>query len=206
MPLALLTSPSVQADPSSGNAASGDSAAAGTGGGRSGNTSVIEHIFDTPDGTPQDDSLSLAEAAELKAVQAEEARKASEAAEGDKVNTTPGEKYHVICSLGAGVYVQWQSRVVSGWISLCVGSLGRQGCGRLLCCLFAVLHYLQMHCRQRADRAVPALCLLSTPQSYYWYKKTKEQCEAAGDCPMGGYTRLLHRSVVGLALLRLLVL
>ncbi|EFN56305.1 hypothetical protein CHLNCDRAFT_22296, partial [Chlorella variabilis] len=27
---------------------------------------------------------------------------------------------------------------------------------------------------------------------YYWYKKTKEECEAAGPCAMGGYTRLLH--------------
>lgn len=27
---------------------------------------------------------------------------------------------------------------------------------------------------------------------YYWYKKVKEQCEAAGKCDMGGFTRLLH--------------
>lgn len=32
-------------------------------------------------------------------------------------------------------------------------------------------------------------------QAYYWYKKTKAACEEEqGDaCPMGGYTRLLHR-------------
>lgn len=27
---------------------------------------------------------------------------------------------------------------------------------------------------------------------YYWYKKIKKQCEAAGRCDMGGFTRLLH--------------
>lgn len=27
---------------------------------------------------------------------------------------------------------------------------------------------------------------------YYWYKKIKQQCEAAGKCDMGGFTRLLH--------------
>lgn len=27
---------------------------------------------------------------------------------------------------------------------------------------------------------------------YYWYKKIKAQCEAAGKCDMGGFTRLLH--------------
>ncbi|KAL0032623.1 hypothetical protein WJX77_011236 [Trebouxia sp. C0004] len=27
---------------------------------------------------------------------------------------------------------------------------------------------------------------------YYWYIKVKEQCEAAGKCDMGGFTRLLH--------------
>lgn len=38
-----------------------------------------------------------------------------------------------------------------------------------------------------------AVVLPTVPQSYYWYKKTKEECEAAGPCAMGGYTRLLHR-------------
>ncbi|KAL4419070.1 hypothetical protein ABPG77_010349, partial [Micractinium sp. CCAP 211/92] len=27
---------------------------------------------------------------------------------------------------------------------------------------------------------------------YYWYKKVKKQCEAAGGCQMGSFTRLLH--------------
>lgn len=27
---------------------------------------------------------------------------------------------------------------------------------------------------------------------YYWYKKVKKQCEAAGHCHMGSFTRLLH--------------
>ena len=27
---------------------------------------------------------------------------------------------------------------------------------------------------------------------YYWYKKIKKQCEEAGKCDMGGFTRLLH--------------
>ena len=27
---------------------------------------------------------------------------------------------------------------------------------------------------------------------YYWFKKIKKQCEAAGQCNMGGFTRLLH--------------
>ena len=27
---------------------------------------------------------------------------------------------------------------------------------------------------------------------YYWYKKIKKQCESAGKCDMGGFTRLLH--------------
>ncbi len=27
---------------------------------------------------------------------------------------------------------------------------------------------------------------------YYWYKKLKAKCEAAGPCEMGGFTRLLH--------------
>ena len=27
---------------------------------------------------------------------------------------------------------------------------------------------------------------------YYWYKKLKKQCEDAGPCDMGGFTRLLH--------------
>ncbi|KAI3431793.1 hypothetical protein D9Q98_010546 [Chlorella vulgaris] len=27
---------------------------------------------------------------------------------------------------------------------------------------------------------------------YYWFKKMKKQCEAAGNCQMGGFTRLLH--------------
>lgn len=33
----------------------------------------------------------------------------------DDINTTPGEKYHVICSLGSGLYTQWQSRVAYYW-------------------------------------------------------------------------------------------
>ncbi|GAB4820009.1 hypothetical protein N2152v2_007055 [Parachlorella kessleri] len=28
--------------------------------------------------------------------------------------------------------------------------------------------------------------------AYYWYKKIKAQCEAQGNCQMGGFTRLLH--------------
>lgn len=27
---------------------------------------------------------------------------------------------------------------------------------------------------------------------YYWYRKIKKQCEAAGKCDMGGFTRILH--------------
>lgn len=30
---------------------------------------------------------------------------------------------------------------------------------------------------------------------YYWYKKVKLQCEAAGQCDMGGFTRLLHSGI-----------
>lgn len=98
-----------------GDAAS-DGAASDVGGG--GKTQTIEHTFDTPDGTPQDDSLSQQERAELEAVQREEERKRREEADADRVNTTPGEKYHVICSLGSGIYVQWQSRVVSQQLQL----------------------------------------------------------------------------------------
>jgi hypothetical protein len=87
-------------------------AGAAVGGGER-RTQIFEHSFDTLDGTEADPSLSAAEKAELAAQQEEEARKAREAAEADRVNDTPGEKYHVICSLGAGLYTQWQSRVVS---------------------------------------------------------------------------------------------
>jgi len=43
--------------------------------------------------------------------------------------------------------------------------------------------------------ALPLLPVRVGLQSYYWYKKTREKCIAEqGDaCPMGGYTRLLHR-------------
>lgn len=30
---------------------------------------------------------------------------------------------------------------------------------------------------------------------YYWYKKMKKRCEAAGPCQIGGFTRLLHSGV-----------
>jgi hypothetical protein len=38
--------------------------------------------------------------------------------------------------------------------------------------------------------ASPTPALLQV--GYYWYKKVKKQCEAAGGCQMGGFTRLLH--------------
>lgn len=80
-----------------------------------GKTQIIEHTFDTPDGTDADDSLAAAQQAEEERKAAEEERRQQEAAKPDEVNTTPGEKYHVICSLGAGMYVQWQSRVAYYW-------------------------------------------------------------------------------------------
>lgn len=47
-----------------------------------------------------------------------------------------------------------------------------------------------------------ALCPAAR-QSYYWFKKTRERCIAEqGDaCPMGGYTRLLHRCAAAAAML-----
>jgi hypothetical protein len=74
-------------------------------------TQVIEHSFATPDGTDADDSLDAQQREEAARAEAEAAQKAAEAAAADVVNTSGG-KYHVICSLGSGVYTQWQSRVV----------------------------------------------------------------------------------------------
>ncbi|KAI3426134.1 hypothetical protein D9Q98_008513 [Chlorella vulgaris] len=99
---------------------------------------IVEHVFETSDGTEADDSLTAEQKLAAKQQEEEAERLKQEAASSD-VNETPGEKYHVVCSLGSGIYTQWQSRV-----------------------------------------------------SYYWYLKTKAACDAAGSCPMGGYTRLLH--------------
>ena len=65
------------------------------------------HTFETADGTDADTSLSAVKEKEAAAA----AAKAATAAKDDAVNTS-GDKYHVICSLGAGLYTQWQSRVV----------------------------------------------------------------------------------------------
>jgi hypothetical protein len=51
-------------------------------------------------------------------------------------------------------------------------------------------------CPARVAADVPCHCGTDAVlQSYYWYLKTKAACDAAGSCPMGGYTRLLHRLV-----------
>jgi hypothetical protein len=73
---------------------------------------VIEHSFSAPDGTDADNSLDAQQREEAARAEAEAAQKAAEAAAADVINTSGG-KYHVICSLGSGVYTQWQSRVVS---------------------------------------------------------------------------------------------
>ena len=75
-------------------------------------TQVIEHSFATPDGTDADDSMDAQQREEAARAEAEAAQKAADAVAADAVNTSGG-KYHVICSLGSGVYTQWQSRVVS---------------------------------------------------------------------------------------------
>ncbi|PSC67539.1 manganese resistance 1 [Micractinium conductrix] len=78
-------------------------------------TQVHEVVFETVDGTDDDPSHDPeAAAAAAQAADAEAKRKAAEA-ELDSVNDTPGEKYHVICSLGSGYYTQWQSRVAYYW-------------------------------------------------------------------------------------------
>lgn len=87
-------------------------------------TQVIEHSFATPDGTDADDSMDAAQREEAARAEAEAAKKAADAAAADVVNTSGG-KYHVICSLGSGIYTQWQSRVVSA----------RAGQGRWACWL-----------------------------------------------------------------------
>lgn len=126
-----------------------------------------------------------------------------------------GEKYHVICSLGSGVYTEWQSRVVGGTALLCCTALQYSvpvpaGMHATFCrraprapdC-----DQLQLPaCRSQqmgvdANARLAASALRVGLQSYYWYKKTREKCIAEqGDaCPMGGYTRLLHRCAAVLA-------
>lgn len=71
-------------------------------------TQIFEAHFDSVDGTDADTSVD--KAAEQAKVAKQQELEAARVA--DEVNKTPGEKYHVICSLGAGIYTQWQSRVV----------------------------------------------------------------------------------------------
>lgn len=74
-------------------------------------TQTFEAHFESVDGTDADASVdAAAEQARVAQQQQQEADKVL-----DEVNTTPGEKYHVICSLGAGIYTQWQSRVAYYW-------------------------------------------------------------------------------------------
>ena len=40
-----------------------------------------------------------------------------------------------------------------------------------------------------------ATLVLQARVAYYWYKKTRRQCQAQGRCHMGGFTRLLHSGV-----------
>lgn len=75
-------------------------------------TQIVEHVFETSDGTEADDSLTAEQKLAAKQQEEEAERLKQEAASSD-VNETPGEKYHVVCSLGSGIYTQWQSRVVS---------------------------------------------------------------------------------------------
>ena len=107
-----------------------DSSGGGGGGGRGGGsatgaslkTQVFEHTFETPDGTDADTSVDDAElerarreAEEQKKREAEAKRQAKKEEEEQKKRDAargPADKYHVICSLGGGMYVQWQSRVV----------------------------------------------------------------------------------------------
>ncbi|KAL4424646.1 hypothetical protein ABPG77_002264 [Micractinium sp. CCAP 211/92] len=74
-------------------------------------TQTFEVHFESVDGTDADTSMDpAAEQQRVAKQQQEEADKVL-----DEVNQTPGEKYHVICSLGAGLYTQWQSRVAYYW-------------------------------------------------------------------------------------------
>lgn len=92
---------------------------------QAGGTQTFEVHFDSPDGTDADTSVDAAAAARAEAERIEKEKKAKMAAQADEVNTTPGERYHVICSLGAGIYTQWQSRVVSA----CVRAFSRRRAG-----------------------------------------------------------------------------
>ncbi|PRW44917.1 hypothetical protein C2E21_6489 [Chlorella sorokiniana] len=76
-------------------------------------TRTFEHTFETIDGTGADTSADAAEVEKRR--EQEVAAKKQDTAQANEVNTTPGEKYHVICSLGSGAYTEWQSRVSYYW-------------------------------------------------------------------------------------------
>lgn len=119
----------------------------------------------------------------------------------------------MVVSLGAGAYTEWQSRVVSARRAAAPGRPA--GAPRRQAPLLPELHRSPPALCDRPSGHLPcASCLTHShcakrPQAYYWYKKTKAACEEeqGAACPMGGYTRLLHRCLGGTArLLRLALL
>ncbi|KAL4448637.1 hypothetical protein ABPG75_005856 [Micractinium tetrahymenae] len=78
-------------------------------------TQTFKVQFDSADGTDADTSLDKAAAERAEQERAVKQQQEEAGKLADEVNTTPGEKYHVICSLGAGIYTQWQSRLAYYW-------------------------------------------------------------------------------------------
>lgn len=47
-------------------------------------------------------------------------------------------------------------------------------------------------CKSGTSESVVGYCVQATPRVLHFAMQVKEQCEAAGKCDMGGFTRLLH--------------